>query len=146
MRYLLLLTGILVFVSCKKETTNKINLHTDYFGVTKGRYIIYDVMEVDHLSNNSKDTSIYQLKTVISDTVHDNAGRVGNKFMRYTRNTSTDNWALKDVWFIILTDNRGELIEENERIVKMVFAPTADKEWDANSFNTLEKSFYFTLK
>lgn len=137
MRYLLLLIGLFLFISCKKETSNKVNLHHDYFGIEKGRYIVYDVKEVNHLSNNNKDTIEYQLKTVIGDTVHDNAGRVGNKYMRYTRNLSTDNWVLKDVWFIILADNRGELVEENERIVKMVFAPTSDKAWNANNFNTL---------
>lgn len=140
-KYLSLIIALIVLFSCKKDTT-KVNLHFDYFGVQKGRYIIYDAREITHLSNSTSDTIDYQLKTVIGDTVIDNSGRTGHKYYRYKRANSSQNWSLSDVWFIILTDNRGELVEENERIIKLVFAPTSNKTWNGNAFNTNEEMEY----
>lgn len=133
-KYISIICCLIVVASCKKDEA-KVSLHHDYFGLEKGRYIIYDAREISHLSDGTSDTIDYQLKASIGDTVHDNSGRVGYKYLRYKRDTSADNWILSDVWFIILTDNRGELIEENERIIKLVFAPTSDKVWNGNAFN-----------
>lgn len=140
-KYIFILLSILVLSSCKKDTTN-VNLHYDYFGAETGKYIVYDVKEISHLSNYTKDTINYQLKTVIGDTVHDNSSRIGYKFKRYKRNLPTENWVLKDVWFIIIAENKGELIEENERIIKLVFAPKENKVWNGNAFNTKEEVEY----
>lgn len=140
-KYLSLIIVLVVLFSCKKETT-KVDLHFDYFGAEKGRYIVYDAREITHLSNGTSDTVNYQLKTVIGDTVNDNSGRTGHKYYRYKRSSSGDNWNLSDVWFILLTDNRGELVEENERIIKLVFAPTPNKTWNGNAFNTNEDMEY----
>jgi hypothetical protein len=140
-KYLSLIFVLTVVFSCKKKT-DIVNLHFDYFGVHEGRYIIYDAKEIAHLSNGTSDTIRYQLKTIIGDTVLDNSGRIGHKYYRYKRNNSAENWNLSDVWFIILTDNRGELIEENERIIKLVFAPTDSKTWNGNAFNTTPEMEY----
>lgn len=134
-KILTLLIAVAFFFSCKKENST-VNLHLDYFGYKQGRFVVYDATEINHLSDGSSDTSTYQLKTLIGDTVHDNSGRVGHKFFRYKRLNASEAWSLKDVWFIILADNRGELVEENERIVKLVFAPTTDKVWNGNAYNT----------
>lgn len=141
-RYTTLIIGILCLFSCKKKEDTKINLHYEYFGVEQGRYVVYNAREISHLSNGTSDTVDYQLKTVIGDTVHDNAGRIGHKYFRYKRSSPSESWNLSDVWFIIITDNRGELIEENERIVKLVFAPENYKVWDGNAANTNGKMEY----
>lgn len=138
---LVILTALLVF-SCKKKEDTNVNLHYDYFGMEQGRYVVYDAREISHLSNGTSDTVSYQLKTVIGDTVHDNSGRIGHKYFRYKRTSPSENWSLSDVWFIIIADNRGELIEENERIVKLVFAPAIHKTWDGNAYNTNGKMEY----
>jgi hypothetical protein len=129
-------------IACNKNDTNAPKLHHDYFGLTQGRFIEYNATEIAHLSNGQHDTIAYQLRTVIGDTVYDNEGRLGYKYFRYKRDNTNEAWDLKDVWFTILTNNRGELVEENERIVKMVFAPTFDKTWNGNAFNTLPEMEY----
>ncbi|MCO5260664.1 MAG: hypothetical protein M9916_11015 [Crocinitomicaceae bacterium] len=136
MKYFALILLIAIgLVSCKKET-KEVNFHFDYFGDEQGRYVMYDVQEITHLSDGSKNYTNYQLKTVIGDTVHDNSGRIGNKFFRYKRIDPMDEWQLKDVWFIIIADYKGELVEENQRVIKLVFAPTKNKSWNGNAFNT----------
>ena len=144
MKYILsLITLVLFFVSCKKEST-EVNMHLDYFDLTPGRFIIYDVTEINHNNSASHDTLYYQIKTVIGDTVHDNENRIARKYIRYKRNNSSQDWVIKDVWTAIIADYKAELIEENQRIVKLVFAPTLSKEWNANVYNTFpEQETYY---
>lgn len=135
---LIFLLGM-VTTQCKKDTQT-VNLHLGYYNLTPGRYIIYDVTEISHSQGAAgSDTSIYQLKTVIGEVVVDNSGREARKFYRYTRDTSGEIWTLRDVWTTIIADYRAELIEENQRVVKLVFAPTLEKNWDANAYNPQEK-------
>src|SRR5690606_7865171 len=84
------------------------------------------------------DTLHYQLKTVVGEVVTDNEGREAHKFMRYKRDTVSDPWQLSDVWMTIIADHRAELVEENQRIIKLVFAPTKDKLWNANAYNVYD--------
>ena len=132
----LLVLLILAVVSCKKQDAAP-QFHYDYFDLTQGRYIDYDVMEINHDVDQAikHDTSYYQLRTLIGDTVIDNQGRIARKFFRYTRLNISGTWMLSDVWTALITENRAEIIEENQRIIKLVFAPTLSKEWNPNVFN-----------
>jgi hypothetical protein len=132
--------SILLVLSCKKEQVS-IDLHYDYFGLNAGRFITYDVREIRHDSGAiiAHDTLNYQLKTVIGDTVIDNEKRIARKFLRYKRANSTQSWVLSDIWTTIIVDRRAELVEENQRVVKLVFAPTLSKVWDLNAFNQQTK-------
>ncbi len=131
---------ILTLSSCKKDDT-AINMHYDYFGLLPGRYIDYDVTEIIHDENASilHDTMHYQLRTLIGDTVIDNEGRVARRFIRFKRNSSSDSWVQTDIWTAIIVDHRAELVEENQRIIKLVFPPTSKKTWNPNAFNTFEE-------
>lgn len=132
-----LILGLGFMVSCKKQAAPP-SFHYDYFDLTPGRYIDYDVMEVEHdvAQAIKHDTVYYQLRTLIGDTVIDNEGRVARKFIRYKRPNSSSPWIQSDLWTTIIDHNRAELVEENQRVIKLVFAPTITKEWNANAFNT----------
>ena len=132
----LLVLLIVAVVSCKKQDAAP-QFHYDYFDLTQGRYIDYDVMEINHDVDQAieHDTSYYQMRTLIGDTAIDNQGRIARKFLRYKRANTLGTWVLSDVWTALITENRAELIEENQRIIKLVFAPTLSKEWNPNAFN-----------
>jgi hypothetical protein len=134
-----LLAGLLSLTACKKDEVI-VDFNYEYFDLTEGRFMIYDVTEIRHDEGAfvKHDTSYYQLKTVIGDTVIDNIGRISREFLRYTRISESDPWILKDVWTSIIDQNRAELVEENQRVVKLVFKPTINKSWNANAFNTFE--------
>lgn len=129
------------FQSCEKDTPETIDFEYAYYDLTPGRFCIYNVVDIEHDENQAvqHDTLYYQLKTVIGDTFVDNAGRVTRKFVRYTRDSVQGAWVLKDVWTTIIENQKAELIEENQRIVKLVFKPTLDKVWNINMFNTATK-------
>lgn len=146
MRFALLLFSafFLILASCKKQSQP--NFHREYFGLQTGRYIIYDVIEITHDTELTveHDTVRYQLKTVWAGEYLDNEGRTGSEFRRYKRETSADPWELVDIWTGIYDGIRAELIEENQRVIKLVFAPTLAKEWNANAYNALgdQESYY----
>lgn len=125
-----------VFHSCKKQAAPP-SFHYDYFELTPGHFVEYDVMEIEHDITQfiKHDTNRYQLRTVIGDTVIDNEGRIARKFIRYKRANASASWVLSDVWTTIISGNRAELVEENQRVIKLVFAPTLSKEWNVNAFN-----------
>jgi hypothetical protein len=133
----ILILAIGSLVSCKKS--KQPNFHFEYFGLEQGRYVVYEVMEITHNQDLAiHDTLRYQLKTKWGDTIIDNEGRIAREFLRYTRANSGEPWVLQDVWTGLIDGIRAELIEENQRTVKLVFAPTLSKSWDANAYNMFD--------
>lgn len=132
--YVSLLILATALFSCKKNPVPE--FHHEYFGMEEGRFVVYDVIEIFHDDDlNQHDTVIYQLKTYWADTFVDNEGRTAREFKRFVRATENDAWVLQDIWTGLIDGIRAELVEENQRVVKLVFAPTQNKEWDANAFN-----------
>lgn len=119
---------------CKK--TPETEYHFEYFGMEEGRYVIYDAIEIVHDDNlQQHDTSIYQLKTVWGGIYIDNQGREAREYKRFVRPTENDPWVFQDLWTGLIDGIRAELVEENQRVVKLVFSPTQNKDWDANAYN-----------
>lgn len=141
--YLALTIVAMIFVSsCNQDPTPK--FHTEYFGMEPGRFVVYDVIEIDHDQALAlHDTSVYQLKTYWGQPYVDNAGRDAREFIRYKRNTSSDPWVFSDLWTGIIDGIRAEIVEENQRVVKLVFAPTLNKEWDANAYNIYNEAICY---
>lgn len=143
---LLSLVLLCSLVSCKKGK-NEVNFYHEYFPLEKGTFVEY---QVTHTSvDNDGDliqTEIYKLKTVVGDTIIDNSGRVARKFYRYKYDDVTAEYKVQDVWVAIIDGERAELVEENQRFIKLVFAPTLSKEWDVNAFNNYDPIYaYYDL-
>jgi hypothetical protein len=145
-RLLIIYTAMLLFfqTACKKKE-QEVDFRFGYFGFTEKKFVDYNVTEILHDDPVAiHDTTRFQLRTVIGDTVIDNEGRIARKFLRYVRNTSADSWQLKDVWTAIIDGYRAELVEENQRVIKLVFAPTYEKTWNINAFNMFAvKNVYY---
>jgi hypothetical protein len=142
MRALKLLAFIFLIThiySCKKNEKNTPNMdkHESYFGLIAGRFVTYNVREIfhDETADIQHDTLEYQLKTVIGDTMIDNSGRTVRKFFRYKRENTNQNWFLTDVWITLIDGNYAELIEENQRVIKMLLPVSPKTYWNANVFN-----------
>ncbi len=122
--------------SCKKDNA-PFSMHENYFPITEGQFVEYDVIEIRHGNPDGKhETLNYVLKTRIGDSIFDNSGRIANKFLRFKYDSLINEFKIKDVWTCILDQNRIELVEENERKIKLIFSPTTQKEWDINAFNS----------
>ena len=137
---------LLLAFSCKKND-NEVDFHHGYFPLEEGTFAEYTVTRIyhDHASN-VHDTTIYQMKTLVGDTVIDNEGRVARKFERYVYDELLEAYVIRDLWTAIIDQERAELVEENQRVIKLVFAPTLSKEWDMNAFNMREPVMLYYKK
>jgi hypothetical protein len=129
---------VFIFITSCKKNPETVDLHYDYFPLEKGAFVEYQVTHMRY-GINKPDTTVYKLKTVVGDTVIDNEGRVASKFYRYVYDNLSGSYKIKDLWTAIINENRAELVEENQRVIKMVFAPTIEKEWNINAFNTFDE-------
>ena len=136
MRYSIIFLSLII-LGCKKENTP--NFHYDYYPISEGHFVTYSVREIiidDVLFQD--DTLNYFIKTVIGDTISDNEGRIARRFERYFRDSVNHPWILQDSWTTIIADGRAELVEENQRTIKLVFSPSKYKEWNCNAYSTLD--------
>lgn len=123
--------------SCKK--TDDFDMYYDYFPLNEGHYNIYSIREVVvDQQVNVRDTFDYFIKTVIGEDITDNSGRTAKQFERYYGASANGPWMIHDLWTAIYADGKGELVEENNRVIKLVFAPSEDDEWNMNAYNTLD--------
>ena len=132
LKLVFLIFFLIIALSCKKSSES-VEFYYDYFPLIEGTFIEYDVTSIKHYSGS--DTTKYKLKTVVGDTVIDNSARIAHKFFRYIYDTLYKEYKVKDLWTAIIDENRAELVEENKRRIKLVFAPTKDKKWNINAFN-----------
>ena len=131
--------GFFLFSCGKEESNSPLKFYETYYPLESGVYVDYYVQEINHddLSSIPHDTLNYYLRTLIEDTVIDNEGRLSYKYIRYTRIDTNDIWQISDVWTTIMNNNKIELTEENQRMVKLIFPPKEYTTWDANVYNTL---------
>ena len=131
----------LLLVSCKKNN-GEVDFHHEYFPLQPGTFVEYQVTETEYISSVAH-TDSYKIKTVVGDTIIDNSGRIARKFYRYIYDEFKQQYVVKDLWTAIIDQERAELVEENQRMIKLVFAPTSSKEWDGNAFNIYEEAFLY---
>ena len=135
-------------VACKKDeapSAQEMSLHTDYFPIQEGAFVIYDATEMTHDDAvGQHDTVHYQLKTLVADQYIDNQGRKANEFHRLKSTDGGTTFFLTDVYTVIVDGQRAELVEENQRIIKLFLPPKLDFDWDINVYNSRgEKRAYY---
>ncbi|MBI5540541.1 MAG: hypothetical protein HY951_10820 [Bacteroidia bacterium] len=143
--FLLIIT--VFFIGCQKENTqNKVNYYYSYFPLTKGLQRIYKVTDrtIDK-DINFDSTLTYELMEIVDSFYTDIASEPAWRIVRFTRADSTKDWHLIDVWENQVSNNNAFSIEENIRIVKLIFPPKSGVSWNGNAFNTLaSKTFTIT--
>lgn len=96
-----------------------------------GKYITY------HLDSTVftglglvREVHSYQEKNVIDAQITDAAGRPSYRVYRYLRDAAgTESWRSAGTYFITLTDNRLEWVENNRRVVKLVLPVKEGVTW-----------------
>lgn len=131
---------LFILMSCGKDNSEKLNLGYHYFPINEGLYKVYDVSQIVHDDEAGvHDSAYYQIKEVIGETYIDEEEEEAQKLYRYFRQDSTDNWTIKDVWVMKRTLTTAEVVEENQRMLKMGFAISYNQYWDANVHNNFDK-------
>jgi hypothetical protein len=131
-------------ISCKKEYTSELtDFQYSYFPTSKGYCLVYDVTSITiDDTMNIFDTVRYQLKEKFDSVYTDNTGNSCWRIERYTRNNNSLPWVITTVILSQITSKQLQQVEENQRIIKIVFPPKVGNVWNANTMNSLESKEY----
>lgn len=134
----LIIVSSLLFVllsSCKKDDQSIVYGY-QYFPYEEGAYVIYDVVDILHDDPvGVHDTNYYQIKEQIGEDDLDEEGELYRKMYRYVRVNDSLSWTLQDVWVAKKNNRSVEIVEENDRIIKLAFSISYDQYWDCNALN-----------
>lgn len=134
---------LLPLFSCEREVEEGPELHKDYFPVSTGHRVTYEVDSIFHDSAvETHDTSHYFIREEIESSFIDNEGRTAYRLERYRKDSADDDWSIADVWTSYRNEERAEKVEENQRFIKMTFPVQDGKDWNGNAFNDLNDSEY----
>jgi hypothetical protein len=118
-----------------------------------GRYIVYDVDSIVYDKfKNEKRSYKFQLKEKIETTFIDNTGQTFYKINRYKKMQDSSGafidsiYKIKNVFAASIVNNSLQVVEDNQKYVKLLFPPTLDKTWNGNAFNNLGEQNYFFSK
>jgi hypothetical protein len=145
-RLVTIMALLALFLSgCNKKTNsyNEAVLGLDYYPLTLGKYVVYDVDSVIY-TELPKDTVVYKyrIKEKFTDTYTDSKGETLYRIERYIKNfnpnQSYDNmpWTIKEVWMMDADQQRVQVQEANIRYTKLIFPVEEKASWNGNASNS----------
>jgi hypothetical protein len=127
--------------SCKKEnesiTTESIGA---YLPLEIGNSITYSLDSTTYIKFGSeKKVSSYTVKDIVDSMITDNLGRASYKIRRKIRNTlDSTRWEDLSSYLVTYHNKRLELIQDNQRYLKLIEPIKNNVEWSGNSYiNTI---------
>lgn len=129
---------------CNKENVQvPADFKYSYCHMAKGFTLLYDITEITiDDTMDIFDTVRYQLKERYDSLYYDNSGNPVWRLERYKRADANQNWIISDVWTAQIVDRQLQVVEENQRILKLVFPPTDGKQWNGNLYNMMGAQEY----
>lgn len=130
------ITSIFLF-SCEREVEEFASEQVaDYFPLQPGKYITYRLDSTVFTSQGRvEETHSYQEKHEVDAQVTDNLGRTSYRIFRYLRDVAgTQSWRPNGTYFVTPLPNSVEVIESNQRIVKLISPVRIGTEWKGNRF------------
>lgn len=123
--------------SCKKKDAFTSPAISDYYPLTPGKYIIYnlDSMVLPPFGSNFV-IHHYEAMDSIDAQITDNLGRPAYRILRSLRADSTQPWIPDNTFVAVETDSTMEYTEDNLRFLKLVAPIVNGFSWNGNSHLT----------
>jgi len=130
---------LLAAMGCEKETDNTVyDKPADYFALQVGKYIHYRVDSTRFFQfGQLEQVFSYQAKEVVEGTTTDLLGRQAWRVVRYMRPLNSTNdldWTPNITYEIIPGDNYVEVLEDNNRFVKLTGPVKEGHNWIGNGY------------
>lgn len=144
--FISLAVGLLL--SCNKSSNNEIEYQESdsYFGMNIGFYVDFSVESITHTPQTSNavisDTNYYFLRYLVQDSVRDEFGNLNYIFVVKRKESINNPWEISDVWTANINQKNCELVEENQRIIKLKTPVNYSNDWDANVFNLYDEEIF----
>lgn len=134
--FLVLVISLGLFACTEEKETLSFPAISEYTPLTVGKYITY---RVDSLvfTNFGRTIEIrkYQMKHAIDAIFQDGMGRPSYRVIRYiSDSTATQPWVPDGTYYITLVKDQLEVVEDNQRVIKLHEPIRADFSWKGNRF------------
>ncbi|MCY7352176.1 MAG: hypothetical protein LH606_16175 [Cytophagaceae bacterium] len=132
--------------ACRTPETTPISPETrlghDFFPLETGRFVEYDVSEIQYSLVAVPTTMSYQLKEVTGEAFVNAEGLPSYRLERYRRGSAAQPWRLDSVWTARRETARAIRTENNIAYVKLFFPVQEGSRWNGNALNVYGKSEY----
>ncbi len=138
-RYVYIIIALFL-VGCSSEEelpTSSTDFHYDYFPLSVGNTRIYQVDSTifdPQGTGTAVTTSSGQLKEIIADTFKDQSGDLAYRVEVYYRRYDTLPWSFFRNKLVVRRTSQLEVLDNNQRFIKLIFPPEEGITWDGNAF------------
>jgi hypothetical protein len=126
----------LLMSSCNKTEDLPVLPLSDYFPLTAGKYVTYNLDSIVYYTNFnvSAVSKSYQVKLLVDAPVTDAQGRPAWRIIRSIRTGTTGPFTTDNVFMAVNTGNTIEFIENNLRFIKLASPIRQDYTWQGNRY------------
>lgn len=114
----------------------------EYFPLRTGFYQVYSVEENVYSELSPPESFVYELKTEVVDSFPNQEDGFTFVIYRSIRATENDPWEFQVAWSARTNAYQAVLTEESISFVRIAFPAFKNKEWNANSLNTIGEDSY----
>jgi hypothetical protein len=135
--FIIVIFSALLFSACKKADNFTLEPVSDYYPLTVGKYITYDLDSTYPVYESTAlilDTFHYQIQYIVDAQIADNLNRPAYRIIRYIRSDSTQPWVLDHTAMAVNTGSSIEFTEDNLKYIKLVEPIQQGFSWSGNSY------------
>jgi len=122
---------LLLLSACGREVETFEPIAYDYSPMDSGKYIVYQVDSVIYNEyEQSIDTNSYEIRYEYGRSETDAADELIYRLNRYERRNSSENWQLKEVFAAKNINYQHQLVEDNQRLIKLTYPIAAGGQWN----------------
>ncbi len=140
-RFFVGIVALMLLVACNRnspDNTIEPSLGKEYYPIKVGsmwEYTVDSIAYDDNGSTQAIDTFAYEYKEQVTDKFIDDLGNETFLISRWFRANDTLNWEQSRNFTTRLIDNRVERVEEDVRLVKLLFPLKSRNSWNGNMYN-----------
>jgi hypothetical protein len=135
--FIIVILFSLLFAACKKVDNTALEPVSDYFPLTVGKYITYDVDSTVPVYQNTAlvlDSFHYQVQYLVDGVLYDNLNRLGYHITCNFRLDSSYLWVPYHTAMAVNTGSTIEFSQDNQKFIKLVEPIQQDFSWNGNAY------------
>jgi hypothetical protein len=118
----------------------------EYLPLSKGAYWEYEVRESIYTNGPEGETSVYEVKMEVADSLPHSSGYYSYIVYRSTRPAVGTAWQYIDTWTVTFTDLEAIVQQGNTSFVKLALPIQLGMRWNGNAYNTRGEEEYTITK
>lgn len=125
------------FSACKKNPPVEVDFGYNYLPLEIGQWVEYDVDSIVYDEFAQTVTNYpFVLRETVVETFEDAEGRTAYRVERATRMLDSAEFVVRGSYAVLVDGVRAERLDNNTRIVPLIFPPKDGADWNGNAFNT----------